>query len=81
MEPLWRVPRPRVRLQRRRDSEHDVNRDGSTNTTDASQIKLRFGQDAATAGPEYDYNTSGTVNTTDFSQIKLSFGNTAGECP
>ena len=59
----------------------DVNRDGSTNTTDASQIKPRFGQDAATAGPQYDYNTSGTVNTTDFSQIKLFFGNAAPECP
>ena len=59
----------------------DLNRDGSVNTTDASQIKLRFGQDAATAGPQYDYNTDGTVNTTDFSQVKLNFGKSAAQCP
>ena len=59
----------------------DVNRDGLTNTTDASQIKLRFSQDAATAGAQYDYNTDGTVNTTDFAQVKLLFGNAAPDCP
>ena len=59
----------------------DVNPDGLTNTTDASQIKLRFGLDAATAGPQWDYNNDGEVNSTDYSQIKLLFGNTAPECP
>ena len=59
----------------------DVNRGGSTDTTDAAQIKLRFGQDAAVAGAQWDYNTSGEVNTTDYSQIKLVFGATAPECP
>ncbi len=59
----------------------DVNPDGLTNTTDASQIELRFGQDAAAAGPEFDYNCSGMASTADFPQIKLRFGNTVPECP
>ena len=58
-----------------------VNPDGLTNTTGASQIELRFGQDAATAGPEFDYNCSGMVSTADFLRIKILFGHSAPECP
>ena len=57
----------------------DVNRGGATDTTDASQIKLRFGQTPANGGiggcdPEWDFNCDGVCSTTDFSQIKLRFG-------
>ena len=64
-----------------RTLEGDLNRDGSTNTTDASQVKLRFGQTATEANCEWDFNVSGAINTTDYSQIKLRFGNAAPQCP
>jgi hypothetical protein len=59
----------------------DVNRNGDANTTDASQLKLLFGETAYWAGAQYDYNTDGMVNTTDFSQVKLTFGQSAPACP
>ena len=61
--------------------EGDMNRDSNTNTTDASSVKLRFGQAVTDSNCEWDFNTDGAINTTDFSQIKLRFGNTAPECP
>ena len=64
-----------------RGVDGDLNLDGETNTTDTSQVKLRFDQDAGTAGPQWDFDCSGVVNTTDFSQIKLRFGNAAPACP
>jgi hypothetical protein len=64
-----------------RTLEGDLNRDGSTNTTDASQLKLRFGQTATEANCEWDFNVDGAINTTDYSQIKLRFGNAAPQCP
>ena len=64
-----------------RSCEGDLNRNGSTNTLDASQVKLRFGQTATEANCEWDFNLSGTIDTTDYSQLKPRFGNTAPECP
>ena len=64
-----------------RGCEGDLNRDGATNSTDASQVKLRFGQTASSANCEWDFDLSGEVNTTDYSQIKLRFGRSAPECP
>jgi hypothetical protein len=64
-----------------RSLEGDLNLSGETNTTDTSQLKLRFDQDAATAGAQWDFNTDGQVNTTDYAQVKLRFGNTAPTCP
>ena len=64
-----------------RTLEGDVNRDGFTNTTDASQVKLRFGQTPTNANCEWDFNVDGEINTTDASQVKLRFGFTAPACP
>ena len=61
--------------------EGDMNRDGDTNTTDASTVKLRFGQALTDANCEWDFNHDGVINTTDASQVKLRFGFTAPECP
>ena len=59
----------------------DMNLDGGTNTTDASSVKLRFGQTLTDANCEWDFNTDGAINTTDYSQVKLRFGNIAPSCP
>ena len=59
----------------------DVNRSAEVNTTDASQIKMYFGQSANTSNCVFDYNCSGAIDTTDASQIKLSFGNASPACP
>ncbi len=59
----------------------DANRNSATTTADALVTKLRFGQDAATAGPEFDFNCSGTVTVADYLQVKLYFGNAAPACP
>jgi len=64
----------------------DVNLDGHVGTTDASQVKLRFGrsvcpEDSDAAEPRFDVNCDGVINTTDFSQIKLRFSRTAPQCP
>ncbi len=64
-----------------RSCEGDVNRDGETTTSDASAIKLRFGQAATDANCEWDFDLSGDINTSDYSQVKLRFGKTAPECP
>ena len=61
--------------------EGDMNRDGDTNTTDASAVKLRFGQTPTDANCEWDFNCDGAINTTDASQVTLRFGFTAPECP
>ena len=61
--------------------EGDMNRDGDTNTTDASSVKLRFGQTPTDANCEWDFNRDGDINTTDASSVKLRFGNTAPVCP
>ena len=63
-----------------RSSEGDANRSGETNTTDASQTKLRFGLIATEANAQFDLNCSGLINTTDYSQIKLRFGKSAPPC-
>ena len=59
----------------------DLNQNGDANTTDASQIKLYFGQSAGSGNCAFDYNCDGTINTTDSSQIKLQFGHSAAACP
>jgi hypothetical protein len=64
-----------------RGCEGDVNRDGDTNTTDASQVKLRFGLAVTDGNCEWDFNRDDAINTTDYSQIKLRFDNSAPECP
>ena len=64
-----------------RGLEGDLDLSGQTNTTDTSQLKVRIGQDAVTAGPQWDFDVSGLVNTTDSSQVKVRFGNTAPACP
>ena len=61
--------------------EGDMNRDGDTNTTDGSAVKLRFGQALTDANCEWDFNHDGAINTTDASQVKLRFGFTAPDCP
>ena len=58
-----------------------MNRSGETNTTDASSVKLRFGQPPTDANCEWDFNCDGAINTTDASQVKLRFGFSAPECP
>ena len=55
----------------------DVNHDLSANTTDASVVKLCFGQPSGETNWAHDYNNDGEINTTDFSQVKLHFGNSA----
>ena len=64
-----------------RDIEGDMNADGNTNTTDASAVKLRFGQALTDANARWDFNRDGAINTTDASAVKLRFGNTAPTCP
>ena len=64
-----------------RTCQGDANQDGSTNTTDAAQIKLRFGWPVSHATCQWDYNTDGFINTTDASQVKLAFGRSAPACP
>ena len=64
-----------------RNCEADMNRNGFTNTTDASQIKLRFGQTVTAANCEWDWDLSGAINTTDYSGAKLRFGYSAPQCP
>jgi hypothetical protein len=64
-----------------RDIEGDMNADGNTNTTDASAVKLRFGQTVTDANARWDFNRDGAINTTDASAVKLRFGNTAPTCP
>ncbi len=61
--------------------EGDMNLDGVTNTTDASSVKLRFGQTPTDANCEWDFNNDGAINTTDASQVKLRFGKAAPACP
>ena len=55
----------------------DVNHDLAVNTTDASVIKLAFGQALDQTNWQYDYNNDGAINTTDSAQVKLYFGNEA----
>ena len=61
--------------------EGDMNRSGTTDTTDASNAKLRFGQTATNANCEWDYDRSGEINTTDAASVKLRFGKQAPDCP
>ncbi len=61
--------------------EGDMNRDSDCNTTDASSVKLRFGQTVTDLNCEWDFNRDGDINTTDGSAVKLRFGNTAPVCP
>ena len=63
-----------------RTCEGDLNRSGDTNTSDASQVKLRLGQTPTNANCHWDLNLSGDINTSDYSQIKLRFGKAAPEC-
>jgi hypothetical protein len=58
-----------------------MNRSGSTNTTDASAVKARFGATLTDANCEWDFNCSGAINTTDFSASKARFGKMAPACP
>ncbi len=64
-----------------RNIEGDMNGDGTCNTTDASAVKLRFGQTVTDANARWDFNRDGLINTTDASAVKLRFGNTAPGCP
>jgi len=61
--------------------EGDMNLSGTTNTTDGSQVKLRYGQAVTDANCEWDFNRSNAINTTDRSQVKLRYGYVAPECP
>jgi hypothetical protein len=58
-----------------------MNRDGDANPTDASNVKLRFGQTVSDANCEWDFNRDGDINPTDASNVKLRFGYTAPLCP
>ena len=61
--------------------EGDMNRSGSTDTTDASSVKARFGQTTTGANCEWDFNCSGAIDTSDAAQVKPRFGFTAPQCP
>ena len=58
-----------------------MNLSGDTNTSDASQVKLRFGQTPTDADCQWDWNLSGQINTSDYSQAVLRFGKSAPVCP
>ena len=59
----------------------DANLSGAVNTTDASQIKLYFGDTVDQGNCTFDCNGDGSIDTTDASQIKLNFGHAAAQCP
>jgi hypothetical protein len=52
----------------------DASGNGTVNSTDVSQTKLRSGQAATAANFRSDVNASGTVNSTDVSTVKLRSG-------
>jgi hypothetical protein len=64
-----------------RSCEGDLNRSGSTTTSDALQCKIRFGQTASNANCEWDFNLSGTITTADALATKIRFGFSAPLCP
>lgn len=54
----------------------DINGDGAINTSDLTQLLLRFGQSVTPASPAAaaDINGDGTVNITDLTLFLVNFG-------